>query len=822
MQLSLLLAAFSAQAVLAAPRIKRDALKSCVEEVFGGNAALRIVTPTDPTYHDARIGEAIQFTQMPVLIAYAEKPYEVAPLIQCAKTSGIKAVPRTGGHHFLGYSALQDALVIDITHIDYVNIAADKKTATVGAGIRFGALYTALGQQGLDWTGGICPTVGISGFLSAGGFNMQMRQNGLGVDNVESAKVVTSDGCIVTASRDENADLFFAIRGGGGGSYGIVIEWTLRMYEFPRSAMVYLQWNGSDTRFDIAKTFHEWAPRADSALSSQVNLYKNRTDVIGWCYGCTLEKLQGMVNASGLLGIGKPAAYISGGCNTINARLFGYGVNECGADEAVAQVAPFVVNTIQQPFVQIPGYANFTYNETTKAPELPPAQPWARFIRLSKSFMVQKDKLLTDETMKNAISRIDELDDAAQGWIEWHAWNISVAGDAAFAWREQAYSHMEFIVSSSADEKVHAGYVKWFKSLEDYLRPLVGMASYSGYMDDTISTPPLDSYYGANVAKLSQIKSKYDPRGFFANVTSEYQSSLPKPNGDRRQLSVDKRPRQPQTIIWLKTSDQSFAIHKSLLVESSKYFQRCLDGPFAESHTNTIDLNDTDDNADENDGEVNVSISPLTLGTYVKLCYFTRLTAQRVKRCRRNAADHPGEDAVYYEVSPFSLKPCDMHTPHDLTELVDMWSLCDRFHDDLLLGKVSTAIRETLDVGAAKLGGSCGGGGGGGDAQQQHGAEWWVFNFANGYVALASLHRRRDDDVEGLMERLRDLFVQNCSPASWERLAGQLPSEFVVAASIAFQAKMATLMPHEAAIARVNGASLCYECKTRVQTALKR
>ncbi|KAL2873112.1 hypothetical protein SGCOL_011734 [Colletotrichum sp. CLE4] len=777
MQLSLLLAALSAQAVLAAPRIKRDALKSCVEEVFGGNAALRIVTPTDPTYHDARIGEAIQFTQMPVLIAYAEKPYEVAPLIQCAKTNGIKAVPRTGGHHFLGYSALQDALVIDITHIDYVNIAADKKTATVGAGIRFGALYTALGQQGLDWTGGICPTVGISGFLSAGGFNMQMRQNGLGVDNVESAKVVTSDGCVVTASREENSDLFFAIRGGGGGSYGIVIEWTLRMYEFPRSAMVYLQWNGSDTRFDIAKTFHEWAPRADSALSSQVNLYKNRTDVIGWCYGCTLDKLQGMVNASGLLDIGKPAAYISGGCNTINARLFGYGVNECGADEAVAQVAPFVVNTIQQPFVQIPGFANFTYNETTKAPELPPAQSWARFIRLSKSFMVQKDKLLADDTMRNAIARIDELDDAAQGWIEWHAWNISVAGDAAFAWREQAYSHMEFIVSSSADEKVHAGYVKWFKDLEDYLRPLVGMASYSGYMDDTISTPPLDSYYGANVAKLSQIKSKYDPQGFFTN-----------------------------TIIWLKTSDQSFAIHKSLLVESSKYFQRCLDGPFAESHTNTIDLNDTDA-ADDGDADTaNISINPLTLGTYVKLCYFTRLTAQRVKRCRRNAADH-AEDA-YYEVSPFSLKPCDMHTPHDLTELVDMWSLCDRFHDDLLLGKVSTAIRETLDVGATKLG----------DA---HCAEWWVFNFANGYVALESLHRR-DDDVEALLERLRELFVQNCSPASWERLAGQLPSEFVVAASIAFQAKMATLMPHEAAIARVNGASLCYECKTRVQTALKR
>ncbi|KAJ0158422.1 hypothetical protein CTA2_11607 [Colletotrichum tanaceti] len=263
---------------------------------------------------------------------------------------------------------------------------------------------------------------------------------------------------------------------------------------------------------------------------------------------------------------------------------------------------------------------------------------------------------------------------------------------------------------------------------------------------------------------------------------------------------VESLLRQPQTIIWLKTAEQSFAIHKSLLIESSKYFQRCLDGPFTESRTNTIDLDD-----DSDDGEGSVSISPLTLGTYVKLCYFTRLTAQRVKRSRRNAADYT-EDS--YEVSPFTLKPCDMHTPHDLTELVDMWSLCDRFHDDLLLGKVSTAIRETLNVGAKKLG-------------EAHCAEWWVFNFANGYVALEGLHRR-DDELEGLLEKLKDMFVRNCSPASWERLACQLPSDFVVAASIAFQAKMATLMTNEAAIARVNGASLCYECKSRVQMALKR
>ncbi|KAF4880484.1 Kelch-like protein 30 [Colletotrichum sp. SAR 10_70] len=253
--------------------------------------------------------------------------------------------------------------------------------------------------------------------------------------------------------------------------------------------------------------------------------------------------------------------------------------------------------------------------------------------------------------------------------------------------------------------------------------------------------------------------------------------------------------KQPQTIIWLKTATQSFAIHKSLLVESSKYFQRCLDGPFAESVSNTIDLDD---------------VPPLTLGTYVKLCYFTRLTAARVKR---RAADAEG---TVYEVSPFSIKPCDMHTPHDLPELVDMWALTDRLFDDLLRGKVETAIRETLDVAAAKL-------------ADPRCAEWWVVNLANGYVALEALPRRgggggggEDDAVEGLVERMRDLFVANCAPATWKRLAAQLPGEFVVMMSIAFQARLAALVANEAAIVRVNQASLCYECKTRVQMALKR
>jgi FAD/FMN-containing dehydrogenase len=369
---------------------------------------------------------------------------------------------------------LTDTLVIDITHIDYVKVSADKKTAAVGAGIRFGPLYTALGKENVTWTGGICPTVGLSGFLSAGGFNMQMRLLGLGVDNVVSAKVVKVDGKTVTASSTENSDLFWAIRGGGGGSYGVVVEWTLKMHTFPRSAMVLIQWSDRAVRYDVANRFFQWAPREDPAFTSQVNVFKDRVEVLGWCYGCSQEKLKAMVDASGLLSIGTPKTFLSAGCNTNNARMFGYILNECVPDEVVAQYAPFAFNHIQQAFTKLDGYPQFTYNEYPQAPEQPLAQPWDRFYRLSKSFFVQKSKPMTEPTLRDIIARIDTMDDASQVWGEWHAWNISAKGDASFAWREEAYVHMEFIVHGSADETVQKKYIDWYAGLENALRPAVG------------------------------------------------------------------------------------------------------------------------------------------------------------------------------------------------------------------------------------------------------------------------------------------------------------------------------------------------------------
>lgn len=376
----------------------------------------------------------------------------------------------------MGYSALSGTLVIDITHIDHVRVSSDKSTAQVGAGIRLGALYTALNLHGRDWPGGICPTVGLSGFLGAGGFNMQMRTLGMGVDHVLAAKVVLSNGRIVTASPKENPDLFWAIRGGGGGSYGIVVEWTLKLSQFPRSAMVQIKWNEPDTRVDLATRFFDWAPRTDPSFMSSVNVYKNRTEVLGWCLGCTLEHAQALMNSSGLLTIGRPEIHISGGCNSINARMFGYIVSECIPDSEVPKYAPLAMNVLQQPFTPVEKYTPFSWNETRQDPSSPVAQPWPRFRRMSKSFFMQKSKKLGRQAVQSLVDRLTELPDEVGGWGEWHAWNISRKGEeqAAFAWREEAYAHLEFILTGSSDGEKQKKLLEWNKDLEGYLRPLTG------------------------------------------------------------------------------------------------------------------------------------------------------------------------------------------------------------------------------------------------------------------------------------------------------------------------------------------------------------
>ncbi|KAK8185164.1 hypothetical protein IWZ00DRAFT_79768 [Phyllosticta capitalensis] len=511
-----------ATAAVASPVATSSSLFSCVSQVFAASdPSQRIVTPENATYTDARLGEKIQFEEFPALIAYAKDVSEIAPLVNCAVAYGVPPVARSGGHHFLAYSSLNGSLVIDLSHVNHVNVSADKTTASVGGGIRLGALYMALDEHDVTFVGGICPTVGLSGLLSAGGFNMQMRAMGLSADYIASATVVLANGTTVEASPSCNSDLFWAIRGGGGSTYGIVVEVTVKLVTFPRFAAMSLEWSAGDaqTRLDIAKRFLEWGPALRKEVTSQINVYKDTISIVGVGLGLSQAELQALVDSSGLTSLGNATVGVFGGCSTDNMRTFGYTSFACEADDKVDKK---ILNVVPDPFSQYESYPQFSYEEVTESSTVTQADPWSRFLRMSKSFFVLENAPLNDTVLSRVLELIGSADDDSQIWGEWHAWNLTAApaGNSAFPWRETAVAHLEFQIHGSNDTKQQETYETLFTELESVLRPAVGPASYSGYMDATISVDHLEAYYGDNVARLVEIKRAYDPGNVFSNPYS--------------------------------------------------------------------------------------------------------------------------------------------------------------------------------------------------------------------------------------------------------------------------------------------------------------
>ena len=189
-----------------------------------------IVRPEDPEYHAARQLSNFAFQDFPLLIAYCELAADVVRCLQFARERRMAVTLRSGGHSTAGFS-IGSGMVIDLSRMNYVAVDADKKQAIVGAGTRFGRLNTALDIYNLHVPGGGCHDVCIAGFMQGGGFGYTSRMFGMNCDNVIEAQVLLANGGIVVASDAVNPDLFWALRGGTGGNFGILLQVTYRLHD---------------------------------------------------------------------------------------------------------------------------------------------------------------------------------------------------------------------------------------------------------------------------------------------------------------------------------------------------------------------------------------------------------------------------------------------------------------------------------------------------------------------------------------------------------------------------------------------------------------
>lgn len=236
----------------------RDALEG---EVFSPDSPgyEEVRRPVNPNYGDAH----------PQLVARCRSTSDVVLAIDHARATGTRIVPRGGGHCFAGRSTT-DGIVLDMTAMDRI-VVTDGGLAIVGAGARLAQVYAALHTHGRTVPAGCGETVGIAGLTLGGGIGLLGRTHGLTCDRLVGAEIVLADGRIVDCDRDHEPDLFWALRGAGGGQFGVVTSLRFDTVEEPMASRFEAVWPALAPEAVIS-AWQERAPDAPAGVTANLSV----------------------------------------------------------------------------------------------------------------------------------------------------------------------------------------------------------------------------------------------------------------------------------------------------------------------------------------------------------------------------------------------------------------------------------------------------------------------------------------------------------------------------------------------------------------------
>jgi FAD/FMN-containing dehydrogenase len=213
---------------------------------FKTNFRGEILTQSDDNYQEAKKVYNGMINKVPFLIAKCSDVADVITAVNFGRDNNLLVSVRGGGHNAGGLGICDDGLVIDLSRINYTRVDSKSKTIRVGGGSTWGDVDHAGHAFGLAVPTGIISTTGVGGLTLGGGLGYLTRKCGLTIDNLLEADMVLADGSFVTANSEENADLFWAIRGGGG-NFGIVTSFLFNAHE------INTNYSGP-TLWDISKT----------------------------------------------------------------------------------------------------------------------------------------------------------------------------------------------------------------------------------------------------------------------------------------------------------------------------------------------------------------------------------------------------------------------------------------------------------------------------------------------------------------------------------------------------------------------------------------
>ncbi|TDZ94258.1 putative FAD-linked oxidoreductase YvdP [Mycobacteroides salmoniphilum] len=245
---------------------------------------LRRITRSDSEFEVLCRGWNRRFHADPLEIVFPANTDEVAVALLDAQERGIPFRIRSGGHSVDGFSGIADGIIIDLRDLHTVDVSSEGTQARVGAGAHLHDVYEALSQIDRVIPGGVGRSVGMGGLITGGGLGGLTRWLGALAHNVISFDLVDAQGQIHSVTPDSHPDLYWACLGAGGGNFGIITAFTLRMTPLSAAVWYRLSWPWSQFE-DVYGAWQQWAPAADSRMTPLLVMWPtttaNRVDVAG-------------------------------------------------------------------------------------------------------------------------------------------------------------------------------------------------------------------------------------------------------------------------------------------------------------------------------------------------------------------------------------------------------------------------------------------------------------------------------------------------------------------------------------------------------------
>jgi FAD/FMN-containing dehydrogenase len=435
-----------------------------------------VVGRTSSGYDRARRVYNTRFDALrPLAVVYCETVADVQKTIRWSRRHGIRIAARSGGHSYAGYSSLPGGVVVDLSRLAHVSPRAGQRVV-VGAGAKLIDVHAGLAPRGVSIPAGSCATVGVGGQVLGGGIGYLSRKLGTSSDNLLSLTLVTADGHARTCSAQENADLYWASRGGGGGNFGIATEYTLRTAPVGGLATFTMTWPWTQAASVVA-AWLAWAPHAPDELFAVCNLSS---------------------------GGGSPGVRVSGQLAGTERRL------RTLLAPMLSTGTPQHVRIKERSLLEAAEY--WAGCEPLSECRLAPAGHLQRATFAAKSDYVRRS--LPPAALRTIVRAIERAPASGLLLLDSYggAINRVAKGATAFVHRD-ALCSLQYLAYWGSPGAAGAN-LAWLRSFRASMRPYVSGESYVNYIDPDLAGN-LRAYYGQNLRRLVAVKRRYDPANVF-------------------------------------------------------------------------------------------------------------------------------------------------------------------------------------------------------------------------------------------------------------------------------------------------------------------